>query len=607
MNATPLSFRSSPSPAQLPNPAHHQRHEVQFYSGEDFLLEVVSQFVAQAMAAGDATIVVATAAHWHGIKQCLEARGIDIAEQIQNGWSVFVDAGELLSKVTVDGRVDGGELTKIICSALTKVRGGEATSGSQVAIFGELVALLWAQGRLQEAIQVEDLWNNLARTEPFYLLCAYPIAGFNRDTHLAPLLEVCGQHSHVVPSESYLRLTEPEERLRNIAFLQQKAQVLDSEMVLRGSEQLRLFVDAVQDYAIFTLDSEGHIRSWNAGAERIQGYKSSEIIGKHFSCFYPEREVQSGTPKADLEAAQRDGRFEGEAWRVRKDGSLFWANVLITPVKDEAGRVIGFGKVTRDFTERMKTQSAWQSEIAERRMAEQSLRDSERSLRQLSVHLLRTQDEERRRIGRNLHDSVGQSLAVLKMKLDSLISVPREGPDQVTEDLDQCVRMVEASIVELRSMAYLLYPPMLEEMGLKSAIPWYLDGFAARSGIATTFEIDPKLQRLHRDVELALFRVLQECLTNVHRHSKGKAVDIRLTLKDSCAVLEVRDNGTGFPPEAGEPSDQGLMGRLGVGLRGMKERMRELGGIFELISTPQGTTITAIAPFEPASAMRPAA
>ena len=606
MNAIPLSFRSGPSCVPLPKPAHDHRHAVQFYSDEDFLLEVVSQFLAQAMAAGDVTIALATASHWDGIKRCLEARGIDIAEQVQKGRSFFVDAGELLSKVTVDGRVDGGEFTRIIRSVLTKAQGEGAAGGSQVAIFGELVAMLWARDRWREAIEVEDLWNNLARTEPFYLLCAYPIAGFNRYTQMAPFQEVCAQHSHVAPSESYQRLLNPEERLRSIAFLQQKAQVLDSEMVLRRSEQLRLFVDAVQDYAIFTLDSEGHIRSWNAGAERIQGYKASEIVGQHFSCFYPECEVQSGTPKADLEAAARDGRFEVEAWRVRKDGSLFWANVVITPVKDEAGRVIGFGKVTRDFTERMKTQSALQKEIAERRMAERRLRDSERSLRQLSVHLLRTQDEERRRIGRNLHDSLGQLLAVLKMKLDSLMSMPCEAPDQVAEDLGQCVHMIEASIVELRTISYLLYPPMLEEMGLKSAIPWYLDGFATRSGIATTCEIDPKLQRLHRDVELALFRVLQECLTNVHRHSKGKAVDIRLTVNNSCAVLEVRDNGTGLPPDAREPSDEGLMGRPGVGLRGMKERMQELGGTFELISTAQGTTITAIAPVEPRSALRPA-
>jgi PAS domain S-box-containing protein len=607
MNAIPLSFRFSRPPTQLPNQALH-RHQVQFYLSDEFLLEVASRFIGQAIAAGDATIVVATKTHWDGITQCLEARGIDIAEQIQSGRSVFVDAEKLLSRITVDGRVDGIGFTNTTKSVFAKIRGEEADGGSQVAVFGELVALLWTQGRLREAIQVEELWNQLAQSEPFYLLCAYPLAEFDRDTHIAPFLEVCTQHSQVFPSETYLRLTSREDCLRSIACLQQKAQVLDSEMALRRSEQLfRLFVDAVEDYAIFTLDSEGHICSWNAGAERIQGYNAAEILGKHVSCFYPEGDVQCGMPKADLETAARVGRFEVEAWRVRKDGSIFWANVVITPVKDEAGRVIGFGKVTRDFTERMKTQGALQKEIVERRKAEQRLRGSEKSLRQLSLHLLRTQDEERRRIGRNLHDSLGQSLAVLKMKLESLNEFG-EGPgQQVAEDIAQCIGLVEDSIVELRTISYLLYPPMLEEMGLKSAIPWYLDGFAARSGIATTFQIDTKLQRFPGDVELALFRVLQECLTNVHKHSKGKAVEIRLLMKDGCAVLEVKDNGTGVSPEAGERFDQGLTGRRGVGLRGMNERMRELGGTFELISTRQGTTVIATAPVEPpASAARPA-
>jgi len=566
---------------------HH--HEVQFYSGDDFLVELVSRFIAQAITAGNPTIAVATEAHWDGITQILEARGIAV------GRTMFVDAGELLARITVDGWVEGTEFTRIIRSLLTKARGEEEGSGSQVAVFGELLALLWAQGRFEEATQVEQLWNSLARTEPFYLLCAYPLSGFNQDTHTAPFLEVCAQHSHVVPSETCLRLTKREECLRIVA--REKAQVLDSEVMSRRSEQLfRLFVDTVQDYAICTLDSEGYIRSWNAGAERIQGYKTAEILGKHFSCFYPEGDVRSGIPKAELETAVRDGRFEVEAWRVRKDSSMFWANVVITPVWDEDGRVIGFGKVTRDSTE-MKTQSALQKEIAERRKIEQHLRGSERSLRQLSLHLLRTQDEERRRIGRNLHDSLGQSLAVLKMKLDSL-SVLCEEPRQLTEEIGQCAHLVEDSIVELRTISYLLYPPMLEEMGLKFAIPWYLDGFAARSGIQTTFKIDTNVQRLHRDVELALFRVLQECLTNVHRHSKGSVVDIRLLTKDRCAVLEVRDNGSGFP-EVGEESGQDLMGRPGVGLRGLKERMQELGGTFELISTHQGTTVIAIAPAEP--------
>src|ERR1700687_4739539 len=160
--------------------------------------------------------------------------------------------------------------------------------------------------------------------------------------------------------------------------------------------------------------------------------------------------------------------------------------------------------------------------------SQRKLRDSEQSLRQLSLHLLRTQDEERRRIGRDLHDSLGQYLSVLKMKLDGLQMGASRKQAGDRDDLKQCIQLTEDAIKEVRTIAYLLYPPMLEEMGLKSAISWYLDGFSKRSGIHTTFEIAPEFKRLPRHVETAIFRVLQESLTNVHRHSGSDVANVRL-------------------------------------------------------------------------------
>jgi signal transduction histidine kinase len=245
----------------------------------------------------------------------------------------------------------------------------------------------------------------------------------------------------------------------------------------------------------------------------------------------------------------------------------------------------------------MQAQRALQREIAEKQQAEMRLRESEKSLRDLSLHLLRTQDEERRRIGRDLHDSLGQSLAVLKMKLDSLVSVVgKRTDDEAADDVAQCIRLTEDSIKELRTISYLLYPPMLEEMGLKSAIPWYLDGFSARSGIKTTLEVASDFTRLPREAELALFRVFQESLTNVHRHSGSPTAEVRLFSKDGMGVLEVRDRGKGLPPGLLEESSRDWMGQLGVGLRGMNERMRQLGGTLELTSTKEGTTVRAMVP-----------
>jgi signal transduction histidine kinase len=323
--------------------------------------------------------------------------------------------------------------------------------------------------------------------------------------------------------------------------------------------------------------------------------------------------VEAGKPKRELEVASKEGRVEDEGWRIRKDGGRFWADVIITSIRDSTGRLIGFVKVTRDFTDRMQAKEKLRqanaeliAEAAERGAAEARLALSEKSLRDLSLHLLRTQDEERRRIGRDLHDSLGQYLAVLKMNLDSLLASlgSQNGSPHLVE---QCVKLAQDAIRELRTISYLLYPPMLEELGLKSAIPWYLDGFSKRSNIETTFEADPDFGRLDPQVELALFRILQEALTNVHRHSESKTANIRLRMENDTAVLEVLDQGKGFSPELSEVLGKDWIGSLGVGLRGMNERMRQLGGRLEVKSGANGTIVTAHVPARGLAPMRESA
>ncbi len=593
---------SSPNVELVPSLAHtpshtQDGHVVQLYAEDGFLIDVLSRFVGGALAVGDAAVVIATKPHRTELERRLAANGVDTDKAALQGRYIALDAIQTLPKVMVEGLVDEGRFREIVGGALVKAETSIARKQGRVAVFGELVALLWAADRPSEAIRVERLWNDLAKSHSFSLLCAYPIAGCNHERHIEPFLKMCGEHSSVIPSESYLVLRNEEERLRSIANLQQRAQVLEKELALReNAAPFRLLVEAVQDYAIFILNPEGYVSTWNVGAERIKGYKAEEIIGGHFSRFYPEEDVRNGKPQQELVDAAREGRFEDEGWRLRKDGSRFWANVIITAIKDGSGKLIGFAKITRDFTERMQTQKALEQEVAERRDAERRFQDSEKSLRQLSLHLLRTQDEERRRIGRDLHDSLGQYLAVLKMKLDSVAALIGHKQDEMAREFGQCIRLMEDSIREVRTVSYLLYPPMLEEMGLKSAIPWYLDGFSIRSGIKTTFEVETEFGRLPRESELALFRVLQEGLTNVHRHSGSPTAHVRLLVEDGMAVLKIEDNGKGIRPELLEEFCQEWMGGLGIGVRGMNERMRQLGGRLELASGDKGTTVTAKVP-----------
>jgi two-component system, NarL family, sensor kinase len=169
----------------------------------------------------------------------------------------------------------------------------------------------------------------------------------------------------------------------------------------------------------------------------------------------------------------------------------------------------------------------------------------------------------------------------------------------MVETLDEaveCANLAEECVKEVRTISYLLYPPMLEEMGLKSAIPWYLEGFSKRSGIKTSFEIPNDFGRMSRDAELALFRVLQECLTNVQRHSGSETASIVMSRNGGEAVLEVTDQGKGIPPSILEQGGHEWMGSLGVGLRGMSERLRQLGGTLDVSSNGRGTRVRAKVP-----------
>lgn len=213
---------------------------------------------------------------------------------------------------------------------------------------------------------------------------------------------------------------------------------------------------------------------------------------------------------------------------------------------------------------------------------------AEESLRTLSGRLLRLQDDERRKFARELHDSLGQYLAGLKMLL------PRIGQEQPDSTLVQCLEIVDKSISETRTISHLLHPPMLDEAGLKSAVNWYVEGFAQRSGVKASVDLPADVGRLPSPVELAIFRVIQEALTNIHRHASASRAEIKLTRSNREIKLSIRDSGRGISPGTLELFQNDALS--GVGLAGMRERIRELGGRLEIESDSTGTLIQAAAP-----------
>jgi PAS domain S-box-containing protein len=568
---------------------HYTAHVVHFYREDDALLDELSRYLGSALANGDAAVALATQGHLDTLARKLKAKGLDVARVIAQGRYQSLEASETLAEIMPGEMPDPSRFSQLVGGLIERANAVAQGEPPRTVVFGELVAVLWAEGKYEAAFCLEELWNDLAKTHSFFLRCAYPMAGFSQNEHTELFLKLCAGHSGVIPEESYGAMSD-EDRLRSIAALQQRLEIFEKQKAeYENEQQLRLLVDAVQDYAIFMLDIEGRIRTWNRGAQRLKGYQASEILGQHFSRFYPEEDISAGKPRRELEIATRDGRVEDEGWRIRKDGSRFWANVTITALRDAGGNLVGFGKVTRDFTERMLAQRALEE-------SQRQLQDSEKSLRQLSRHLLRSQDEQRRHIGRDLHDSLGQYLSVLKMKLDSLSRTTMENATDDASDLKECTELTESALKEVRTISYLLYPPMLEEMGLRSAIPWYLEGFRKRSGIEISVEVSPDLTRLPADFEIALFRVLQESLTNVHRHSGSPTAAVRLLIKDETVSLEISDGGKGMKVQNFGESGPNGTGAAGVGLRGMNERMRELGGKLELSSTEGGTTVTATVP-----------
>ncbi|HXZ30792.1 MAG TPA: CHASE3 domain-containing protein [Terriglobales bacterium] len=230
------------------------------------------------------------------------------------------------------------------------------------------------------------------------------------------------------------------------------------------------------------------------------------------------------------------------------------------------------------------------AELKAREKAEQAARNSQESLRRLTSRLLQMQDAERRKFSRELHDSLGQYLVGVKMNLEMFVSQRKDSL------LTEAVQLLDQSIAETRTISHLLHPPLLDEAGLSSAAKWYLEGFAQRSGIEVKVDLPEDAGRLPKPVALGLFRVLQESLTNIHRHSNSAKAEVALEIYPGRVLLKVRDYGKGVPAELLEKFQTDGTS-TGVGLAGMRERIRDLGGQLSIERCAPGTMIFVNMPF----------
>ena len=239
-------------------------------------------------------------------------------------------------------------------------------------------------------------------------------------------------------------------------------------------------------------------------------------------------------------------------------------------------------------------------DVSERKLVDEERERVLDELHELAATLVHVQDDERRRIGRELHDSTGQCLVALELSLTRLARMTESGSDPVRHRVEECVTLARKCSTEIRTASYLLHPPLLDEIGLLSALRWLADGLRQRSGIEIELELPESLERLPPEQELAIFRVAQEALTNVHRHAKSPSVTIRLFEQDGSVIMEVEDAGHGIlvAGSSGKVTDAA---KLGVGLAGMRERMRQLGGSLTVRTSARGTSVRAKLPLARAS------
>jgi PAS domain S-box-containing protein len=332
------------------------------------------------------------------------------------------------------------------------------------------------------------------------------------------------------------------------------------------------------DEGAATLADDGTVLYANRSFAEIFDVPLEKLIGAPLNDFVfgEDRELLAHLiADANINIVRGEIRLDSHRQRPRT------IRLTLSPVREQGVHTICV--VATELTELIETNEA--------------LRVSELSLRQLSARLLKLQDEERRRIARDLHDTTGQKIAVLSMTLDRLAKLVDTRKADVKDALAESRDVVAKIGEEIRTLSYLLHPPLLDECGLASAVLWYAEGFKKRSGIHLSVSIDEELVRLTTDAETALFRVLQESLTNVHRYSGSLSAEIRIFRSASKVHLEIVDHGKGV--KAGtEPTAFAGAPTLGVGIPGMRERIRQLGGQLEVEFSNEGTRVYASLPTE---------
>ncbi|HXT28423.1 MAG TPA: chemotaxis protein CheB [Vicinamibacterales bacterium] len=369
----------------------------------------------------------------------------------------------------------------------------------------------------------------------------------------------------------------------------------NAEIRLRQSEErLRMLLDSALDYAIFTITEEGIIDSWNPGAERMFGYVADEAVGCHFEMLFTPEDRAADVPAAELAEARRSGRAADERYHLRNNGTRFYCSGVTRRL---GGGGKGFAKIARDLTRPREAAEALQSAHDElesrvrRRTEELQAALGEHEAAKVAVtgllrRLVSAQEDERRRIARDLHDHLGQQLTVLRLALERSQQMHPQ-PEAAAVEIARAVAVTNQIGRDLDFLAWELRPAVLDELGLAAALPRFVTEWSAHVGVPAEFRSGGyESGMLSRGAEITYYRVAQEALNNVSKHARASRVDVVLAAADNQVVLVVEDDGIGFETTAEE-----LNGR-GFGMAGMRERAALVGATLQIESAPgKGTSV----------------
>jgi PAS domain S-box-containing protein len=411
------------------------------------------------------------------------------------------------------------------------------------------------------------------------------------------IVRLDGKRRHMETHAAPLR--NPDETIVQLAVTADISERKQAEELLRRSEErFRALVNASSDVVYRMSPDWSEMRQLDGrGFIADTGKPRKDWVNE-----YIHPDDQPIVLRTIREAVRTKRMFELEHRVRRTDGTLGWTYSRAVPLLNVSGEILEWFGAASDFTARKEAEENFrklaQTLDAEVRARTRELEEQSNQVRELSWRLLTTQDEERRHIARELHDSAGQTLTVLGISLAQLVQkTGRNAPEFATE-AEQIQETVQQLHREIRTTSYLLHPPLLDENGLYSAISWYVQGLQERSGVEVQLNISKEFGRLPREMELVIFRLVQECLTNIHRHSESETASIRISRELNQITLDIRDQGKGMPPARLAEIQSG---RSGVGIGGMRERLRQFEGTMNIESDSSGTRVFASIPLPKAA------